>query len=181
MKKTKMRRKREDNRIILVYRIVAGLVCAVLITTSMVAGLYAKYTSTSSAGDYARVARFDVMSEGVFTKPIQVSLAPSSEGQFVADINVSSDCEVAVACSVTIDNQYQNIVPLTFELRQKNGSDYIDGDGATSFNYDPNSGNDVQYGLFLYVPEDTNTPDSNLQYRGMVDYLIVTVTATQID
>ena len=174
--------KREDKLIILVYRVVAGLVCAVLITTSIVSGLFAKYTSTGSANDYSRVAKFDVLGEGVFTQPVQVSLAPSSEGQFVADINVSSDCEVAVMCSVTIDNQYQNIVPLAFELRQKNGSDYIDSDGTTSFNYDPSSGSSVQYGLFLYVPEDdTNTPDSNLQYRGMVDYLTVTVTATQID
>ncbi|MCQ2516242.1 MAG: hypothetical protein MJ094_05205 [Saccharofermentans sp.] len=173
--------KREDKLIILVYRVVAGLVCAVLITTSIVSGLFAKYTSTGSANDYSRVAKFDVLGEGVLTEPILISLAPSDEGRFVADISVNSDCEVAVACSVTIDNQYQNIVPLQFELRQKSGDDYIDSDGVTTFTYDPASEDGAQYGLFLYVPEDENTPDSNLRYRGMVDYLIVNVTATQID
>lgn len=175
-----MKSKSEDKYLFLVYRVVAGLICAVLITTNMVAGLFAKYTYSSSSGDYARVARFDVISEGIFTEPIQVSLAPSSEGQFVAEININSECEVAVECSVAINNQYQNI-PLQFELRQKVGSTYVDNDGATSFTFAPGSDDATTYGLFLYVPVDESTPDSNLQYRGMVDYLTITVTATQID
>ena len=45
-------------------RIAGGLLIAVLLTTSIISGTFAKYVTTGSAADEARVARFGVTVTG---------------------------------------------------------------------------------------------------------------------
>ena len=60
----------------IVLRAAAVLLILVLFTTSIVSGRYARYTSSATGHDSARVAKFRVTEEGIDGQMIKVSIAP---------------------------------------------------------------------------------------------------------
>lgn len=173
-----MRKIKDCDYMVLIYRVAAVLICAVLLTTHMVAGLFAKYTHTERSAITARVAKFDILGEGTFADEFVATVAPGESEQFIAQIDITGDLEVAVNVSIDVVNVTNNI-PYEYKLKKQVGDNFVDVD-AFNFDYYPSS-DEENYRLFIYIPEDSELPDSNLEYRGMVDYIKITVTAQQID
>lgn len=155
-------------------RLAAVLLMLVLVTTSMVTGRYARYTTASTGSDSARVAKF-VVSQSIRVKdePVTQSLSmPSPEikpGETVTYIvEVKMDTEMAVRNTITFENTYDNL-PLVYQIAGSGGDTYTD---------------DCQPGTYTKTYEASVTwplDQNNVQYIGMVDLLNITVTSEQID
>lgn len=82
------------------------LLCLVLFSAHLTSGLYARYTSTSSAGDNARVAKFDVSSANTNTEDVDFNIKldffdPQMQTDYIEFV-VSSSSEVTVSYDVIL-------------------------------------------------------------------------------
>ena len=83
------------------------LLCLTLISTHLTAGLYARYTTTDTGEDSARVAKFEITETGIFVDTMVAEILPGdSEKRTIEVVNKS---EVAVNCTVTLKNVYNNL------------------------------------------------------------------------
>lgn len=80
-------------------RIAAVLLCLVMISLHLMAGLYAKYTSNGSGEDSARVARFNVIVNGT-DADLDVTCTSNEDTYTIA---VSNQSEVAVSYTISVD------------------------------------------------------------------------------
>ena len=104
---------------------VAILLSLVLITSSVVSGTLAKYTTSSSASDSARVAKWGVTVEASETLPdgaatvsqsadgigIEITslpLAPGTEYPDAIHFKVDGDPEVAIRLKITVEASFEN-------------------------------------------------------------------------
>ena len=81
------------------------LLCLVLFSAHLTSGLYARYTSTATSGDSARVARFDVAS-AKNTKKVDFKIDldffdPQKQSDYI-EFDVFSSSEVAVRYDVVL-------------------------------------------------------------------------------
>lgn len=149
----------------IVLRAAAVLLILVLFTTSIVSGRYARYTSSATGHDSARVAKFHVTESGAVGEKLKVELCPGQTEE--REIIVHNDSEVAIAYTVIPDNKHQNL-PLTISIR----------DGTTtgsSVTLDP----DENKTLYLQIYWDATKNED--KYIGMVDTIHLILTAAQID
>ena len=149
----------------IVLRAAAVLLILVLFTTSIVSGRYARYTSSATGHDSARVAKFRVTEEGIDGQMIKVSIAPGQTEKH--EIIVHNDSEVAIAYSVVPDNKYRNL-PLSFSITSE------DSDGP-SVTLGPRATKTV----YLQIYWDATKNED--KYIGMVDTIHLILTAAQID
>lgn len=76
-----------------------SLLCFVLISTYMMSGLYARYTSSGSGDDTARVAKFDV--SYAWEGEVDIKVQNSLEGSYT--FSVTNNSEVAVRYSLYLN------------------------------------------------------------------------------
>jgi hypothetical protein len=185
----------------LAVKIGGALVLLAAVSIGLLPGLIARYSSQAEKGDEARVAKFDVSEGGTFTDNLIASVSPggvewkkeidsTTNSTNTALIEITNNSEVAVRYSIVLTNVTDNIKPLIIgsddiklvkDTKNSNTwvyDDYIDGttEGekkvtktiSVDFNWDENKSNDI---------ENANYTD----YMGMVDYIKVEVSATQID
>ena len=80
------------------------LLCLVLFSAHLTSGLYARYTSTATSSDSARVARFDVASAKKTDVDFKIDLDffdPQKQSDYI-EFDVSSSSEVAVRYDVVL-------------------------------------------------------------------------------
>ncbi len=155
-------------------RVAAVLFCLTLFSTYIVAGLLARYSTSAQSGDYARVAKFSIEGSGTLLQTVVATVSPGSTQ--TADLVITNNSEVAVEYTVTVTNVSKNL-PLSFRMEKKDSAPEPIGDGTTfTANQLPGSHTD-EYILYIEWPKGEN----DLSLMGMVDYITVTVTATQID
>ncbi len=178
---------------------VAVLLCATLYTTHLVGGLYARYTTSGSSSDSARVAAFNIEQEGTLFETVQAPIAPGKTEY--ATLTINNKSEVAVQCDVAIDNVTKNL-PDTMKVTLKvvpkkdaasKAGTPADASGSGEPDADTSAvqiaaGESVEYMLNINWPsgtendkEDLDIQKENLASMGMVDYVTISVTATQID
>jgi len=159
-------------------RTVAVLLMLVLVSTSIVTGRFARYVSTASYSDSARVAKFNIVTsaDSRSTTEIQAKLVP---GDNVEGIVVKNFSEVAVDFTLTVDNVSDNL-PLVFSV--KDGDTSItsteNSDGSITFTSTV-APNRTEKFLTLYIkwPFDEN----NIDLCGRVDLIRITLDAVQAD
>ena len=159
---------------------IAGiLLCLTLVSAWLVSGMYARYTTSGTFSDTARVAKFNVTEAGTYTTSLTPVLVPG--GSQTYDLIVTNNREVAIRCTIAIENVYENL-PLTFSLSNKTGETTY----SAPFDVDPSDGLTVSiapnssaqtFGITIGWPADQNDP----ALAEMVDLLIVTLTAEQLD
>lgn len=148
-----------------VLRIAAVLLVLVMLSTSMVAGRYARYTTTASGYDAARIARFSVTESGDLRQTFKVKVSPGEAVPIT--VQLKNDSEVAVAYTVSAENYFRNL-PLEFTVI----------DTATSQPAQPLApGETRELALQIFWQEDI-TDD---KYIGMVDLIHLTIRVTQVD
>lgn len=166
--------------------IAAVLFCLTLFSTYFVSGLYARYTSSRRNGGSARVAVFSVKGEGVLSKPIAAELVP---GEIVSNnlIIIENDSEVAVEYTITVTNVTENL-PLMFRLIKSGTSSDESDEQDWVPKYESSSPQQIPCksteNYTLEIKSELNgldDSDIDLDLIGRVDYITVTVTATQVD
>lgn len=143
----------------------AVLLILVLLSTCMVAGRYARYTTVASDEDSARVAKFSVTETGVFREKVKVDMIPGQTVQL--EIHIKNDSEVAVEYTVTAKNEYENL-PLEFSLIDN-------GQAVTAAVLAPEKEKNLLYQISWPASENSD------QYIGMVDLIHLTIQVSQID
>lgn len=157
-------------------RAVAVLLMLVLVTSGMVSGRFARYVTTATYEDSARVAKFNIIEEGAFTTQMRANIIPGSTEELICVKNYS---EVAVQFTVTVHNVYHNI-PLDFEVKDGNNTltKSQNADGTVTFTGEIGPGQQERsFRLVINWPID----ETNINYCGRVDLIRVTLDAVQID
>lgn len=145
----------------------------VLLTTCMMGGLYARYTSSRDASDSARTAAFHVTMENSFySKNLVIDLEP---GVTKETIKVKNDSEVKVAVTVTVENKTKNL-PLEFLMYQ--GDTAIGESVGDSYVYERimDTKGEQTFTLQILWPQE-----GALEDMGKVDLINVSVRVVQID
>ena len=150
---------------VILLRTAAVLLILVLLSTSMVAGRFARYTTTASGTDSARVAKFLVTESGSLTGDVAVSLSPGETAGL--EVQVTNDSDVAVSYSVAAENKYNNL-PLSFTLAE-------DKAAVAAATLAPGQTKTLTW----QVSWDAEQTDD--KYLGMVDLVHLTIHVTQID
>lgn len=163
--------------------VVAVLLCATLFSMHLVGGLYARYTTSISGSDSARVAAFSIKQEGTIFQNIEAKVTPGTTQS--VDLTITNDSEVAMEYTLTVTNVTGNLTPLKFKLAPADGTpsvtteSYENGVSINSARQIPGKHTD-KYNLSIVWEQSTNEED-DLALMGMVDYITVSITATQID
>ena len=149
-------------------RLAAVLLCLVLITTGMVAGWYARYITTDTDTDEARIAQFRIVETGeLMTESLEVGITPGGEQEIV--VTVENAGEVAIRYRIDADNPYRNL-PLDFQIRL--GSTLH----SVPFEAEMAPGETRTYVLVIVW----DSPERDVGYSGKVDLIEVYASATQI-
>lgn len=157
-------------------RVVAVLLMLVLLSTAMVTGRFARYTSSSSGEDAARVAKFDVSRDtNNYEAYFSVTIQPGEKTPL--NIHVVNNSEVTVSLDFQVENVHCNL-PLRF-LYEETG------------HLNPGETGDIP--LMIYWPISEEFPGAEEEddpitvqynsttYCGMVDLLKISMTAVQVD
>lgn len=84
-------------------RIAAALLCLVLLSTHLMSGLYAKYTSKGTGTDSARVAAFDVNVTGAAgSLAVTCTDSGTTTGSYTVTVENQSEVAVSYTLSVTV-------------------------------------------------------------------------------
>ena len=160
--------------------VAAVLLFLTLFSTHLCSGLYARYTTTASGSDSARVARFEIKdgTVGIWEEDVVISELRPSElpVESMTCANIVNKSEVAVAVTLNVENVYDNL-PLYFVLLQNDTvvAGPVDETENLTYNVEPNDDEPVKLGV--YWPQNEN----NLEFCGRVDLLRLTVRVEQID
>ena len=164
--------------------IVAVLLCATLFSMHLTGGLYARYTASMSGSDSARVAAFNITQEGTIFQTVEANVTPGTTQS--AELTITNKSEVAMEYTLTVTNVTGNLAPLKFTLNpaDENTSpvtteSYENGISINSACQMPGEHTDKYTLNIVWEPSDNEEDD--LALIGMVDYITVSVTATQID
>lgn len=180
-----MKQKKFDFHIF-VMRLAALLLSLVMLTTGMVSGRYARYSSSASGSASARVAKFSVAQTIEFESNTQRTTLPIEKllpGETVtATVTVDYHMDVAAKSTITATNAYEGVpgnLPLTFLVYEANTTHGTAAAGSYSFTADCPRGNGYEkvYTVEINFP-NTGNPQA---YNGMVDFVTITVTTEQAD
>lgn len=152
----------------------AVMLCMTLLSTYFVAGLYARYSTGEENINEARVAKFSITGDGTLLEPIEAELAPGDSLEEV--LNIHNNSEVAVEYTISVTN-VTNILPLHFSMTKADSAPDLAADGTTFTAQQLPGSHTDQYTLHI----DWAAADNDPALMGLVDYITVTVTATQID
>ncbi len=163
---------------------VSVLLCATLFSMYLVSGLYAKYTVSATDSDGARVAEFNITQEGTIFQNIEADVIPGTTQS--AELTITNGSEVAMEYTLTVTNVTGNIKPLKFKLTPVDVNTalvvterYENGISINTACQIPGEHTD-KYTLSIVWEPSANEED-DLALIGMVDYITVSVTATQAD
>ncbi len=164
-------------------RIAAVLFCATLFSMYLVSGLYARYTTSTINNDSARVAEFNITQEGTFFEAFEANIIPGeTQG---ADLTITNKSEVAMEYTLTVTNVTGNLEPLKFTLYSVDGTitpvsseSHENGISKYGVTQIPGEHTDKYRLNIIWEPSDK---EKALESMGMVDYITVSVTATQVD
>lgn len=135
------------------------LLMLTMISIHMTSGLYARYVSSASGEDSARVAKFDVSVSDAYGQTVSVPIQPGEEAEKY--FTVTNKSEVAVSLKFAVTSKYSNL-PLQF-LHEVSAA--------------------VAPGETKNVPLLITWPaaESDDKYIGMVDLLEISVQVVQVD
>lgn len=146
------------------------MLCLTLVSTHFATGLYARYVSTDSASDSARVATFNV--DQAFENiscSFDAGIVPGTNTNYV--IEVVNESEVAVEFTIDVDNPYHNF-PISFLI--------IDDNAENELPYKMLVGPNNTLGVNLLIKWDQNVI-ADVNYSGKVEMIEVTLKAAQVD
>ena len=171
-----MRVTQPNKKIPFVFKLALMLTSLLMLSFHLTGGLYARYTTTASGSDSARVARFDFTINADLATQFQnlsLNMAPG-ENQTV-QIKVQNKGEVALRCVVTAVNLTGNL-PLQIEGAT---GDLQEGDEVV-VSRDIGIGDDLTFDWKVVWPTD-DPKNKDVGYMGKMDMIRITVAVEQVD
>lgn len=152
------------------------LLCLVLISTAIVSGMLARFTTGDSASDNSRVAKF-VVTGTFFSETINLDAVMKPGDSQPRSFEITNSSEVSVEYAVKLRNTTKNL-PLSLKIGTADQTAaFNSADGYTyTATLAPNGANS-NFAFELVWPATEN----DVSYSGKLDNIAVTVTATQID
>lgn len=147
-----------------ILRIAGVLLCLTLLSVHLTSGMMARYSTTVSGSDSARVAKFDLREAGTFSQDLPLEYKPGMSESYT--IVLENHSEVTVDCTVTV-KQLSNNMPITVTITPTPGTVQLA----------PNDTTGKTYTLTLTWPAEYN--DARYSYE--VDAIRVIVDAVQVD
>jgi len=180
-------------------RLAAGLLCVMLGSSCYLSGIMARYSTTATSSDTARVAKFliteDIERQGFSGEVDSAGLTGAAGPQTIALLGVTNDSEVAVKYTIKVEKITGNL-PVEISLLETSTSGNSSEDSkfkiesiespsesgskglTATIDLPPGSSNRTcQLNLEWKLGADENA----LDYMGMVDYISITAEAVQID
>lgn len=154
------------------------LLCFTIVSSYLTAGMFARFVSSDTVSDSARVATFNVSETGTLVGYFAAELIP--DVPCVRDIVVKNNSEVAISYTITIRNESNNM-DMSFrfgtegDMQDMNPS--ADGYTCTSYLGALSEGQNYK----LEITWNSKGPEIDLEYMGCVDLIKVTLIATQVD
>ncbi len=176
-------RKERNAKVNILMCTVAVLLCATLFSMHIVGGLYARYTKSTSGSNNARVAAFNITQEGTIFEAFEADIIPGETQS--AELIIANKSEAAMEYTLTVTNVTGNLEPLKFTLYSVDGTitpvsseSYENGISKYGVTQIPGEHTDKYRLNIIWEPSDK---EKALESMGMVDYITVSVTATQVD
>lgn len=161
--------KRANEKWSIPLRLAAVLLCLTMVSLNLVSGLLAKYTTSSSGSDSARVAVFDVTGNGSATQTLLLqNMKPGATQQY--ELKVKNSGETAALLKWQIEST-QNL-PITYQISGESVENNVAYEKEI-----PMGANEVDLTLTVNWPESEN--DYKWSYE--VDQVTITLTYLQID
>lgn len=155
-------------------RVAIMLLCLGLFSAYFVTGLFARYAASAQGSDQARVAKFSIVGDGTLLEPITAEFVPGSSQE--VDLVIENDSEVSVEYTVEVTNATKNL-PLSFRIKKDASESTGDANGIKLTAQRLPGRHTDNYMLTIDWPAAAGNPDK----MGMTDYIMITVTAVQID
>lgn len=156
------------------------LLCFTIVSSYLTAGIFARFVSSDTASDSARVATFNVDKQGALTTSFAAEFVP--DVPCYKEIVVQNKSEVAIEYTITILNKSNNM-----DLWFRFGTDEDDlrkntltPEVATYTTYFASSSEQKRYVLEI-IWKSSGDPLRDLEYMGAVDQIAVTLIATQVN
>lgn len=155
-----------------ILRFASLLLCLVLLSLYMLSGLWAKYVSTDSGSDNARVASFHVTEEGLDVTIDAPRLSPGGE-KLIAEVKLTSNSETSVRFQFNVEVDGNLPLQIDYELDgvRTNGTDTWSADVAS------NDATDKKFSIYVRWPESENS----YIFENGVASIQIKVEAAQID
>ena len=150
-------------------RLIALLLCAFFIASRMVTESLAKYSTSATSFDSARVARFisvkdDISTTGSVIFDTTIVMNPGDQEDVTFKIVNNGETSVNLLLEVSSTNN----LPLPF---------YFNGSEVSTINFDMNVGDTVEVTFKMKWAEELN----DFKYSNLVDNVCVVATCEQID
>lgn len=172
-------------------RIAAVLLCLVLVSTYLLSGLYARYTTSATGTDEARVAVFG-SSESVTLDSgggLLASMVPGNSATYKITVsNAQGDRVSEVAQSYNVEVETAGNLPLTFTLSENGKGTIAESSSASAaFSIHSFAADDMRFAAgapqsktyWLTVTWPANKNDA--KYANVPDFIQVNVNVSQID
>lgn len=148
-----------------ILRIAGVLLCLTLLSTHFTSGMMARYSTTVSGSDSARVAKFEVRQTGTFTQDLYLEdYYPGVTKTYT--IVMENHSEVTVDCTLTVLRLSENM-PVEVTVSP----------AAGTVRLAPNDKTGQTYNITLSWPAGI----SDAAYSGEVDAIRIRVDAVQVD
>ena len=162
---------RSENLKNAVLRLAAVLLCLTVLSVCMMGGLFARYTTSTSFSDGARVAKFEFSAEemGEQNADFAFNIVPGETKEIGAVI--SNDSEVALLCTIKINSE--GSLPLEFTASDSELKKI--GDNTWTLTLEPGTvdGKEIKFSV---APAS-----SSYEYSGCAALFDFSVIAEQID
>ena len=146
--------------------IIVSLLVLVIISFTVVGNLVAKYSVGADVDEVARVAKFNIIEEGITS--IDIGTKKFKPGYSIAQpIKIKNDSEVAVRYTLTVSSTGN--LPLDLAIVDHNQL-------IVSEKLPPNS-DEIEYNLLISWPEEITDP----AYSSMVDSIKLLLAVEQLD
>ena len=176
--------KKLHRRTPVVFYVGCALLCLALFSANLTSGLYARYTSTASGSDSARVARFDVnntVQSG--DASIHLHFFDASLLSDEVTFTVTSSSEVAVGYSVTVTMPTSDPYSSWLDVTLGDSTPTSRTDNSFTFSnvayFEPNDGRTHEHSLFFKIKDESVGKPGSL--RDVSGNVVITVRAEQID
>lgn len=164
------------------------LLCVTLFSLFVVSNMYARYTESIDNGDSARVAKFSIKPGDEFDEELKAKTVPGKSESLILEIE--NDSEVAVEYTITVTKKTNNL-PLEITLTHENAKDEDKKTNVINAGSDEEKQASIEVSCQAQTKHtdkfklETEWPSDNredaLALMGMVDYITVSIKATQID
>lgn len=165
-----MRRSEQIN--IWIFRIAAVLLCLTVMSVWGTSRLYARYSTTASGSDGARVARFAFSTSDSLTQQADYSVQLTPTEQETIELQIENDSETAVRCQIAFHSTGN--APLQFAPDVSSG---VTADGENTWYLDLEAGEKTQKSVVFTVRMNS----AAYEYAGSVSQISLDVRAEQLD